>query len=746
MESAVAPASRAHSARMKDTSQSDPLVHATRSPDIDNLVTEFTRCNPVSDGWNRINDADSVRFCRWPNQHIDGRKHDSPGSPAFPWNGASDTRPMTADAIINERVALLTTAFWRAITRPKMAGDEAAQYAVTLADHFVNEVLYDDLTREVELSAQYQEHYGWVVLHPTWEQRVALKKRSITLKEVLALADQVAAADPEAPKGFDLEQMILDPAMEDGAMERLRALYDLYAADQMAGALEAEVPSISDASLRRALRELRADAKTEVPVPYLCMNAPAVYALRPWDEVFLPSDTTDLQRGRVVFQREWVTEAELRARILEDGYDPKWVEAAVQHKGKMTRFIAPNVPAATFDPVGLVDTTAPQDHIEVVHATYRAVDNDNVPAIYCTTFHPQVKTSGATEKPLYAKHELIDYPHGQYPYIDGKREHWCRCVVASRGVPEIVRTWQNEVKTLRDATIDWTSLGVLPPVNTYKTPFDTKYKFGPAVQNLVMPGKEPQFMQIPANGVPVALEASQRIDAAIANYFGLSSELVSPERAQTIQARSVMNFLLMWSRALQQIVSLAQKYMADVEFARITGAPVGWLDANRDRMGVMAVALHFDVRELNEELTMKRLEVVNRAILPTDVQGVIQRNKWVQLQLRAVDPTWAKELVVDSAEASEQLFNQVKNDIAQMFLGNPPQMVENDPTAQAKLQFASQIVGSNPNYQQALQQGERFAELMQLYVKNLSFSVTQEKNKQVGRIGVDPMEAQQGMP
>jgi len=75
-----------------------------------------------------------------------------------------------------------------------------------------------------------------------------------------------------------------------------------------------------------------------------------------------------------------------------------------------------------------------------------------------------------------------------------------------------------------------------------------------------------------------------------------------------------------------------------------------------------------------------------------------------------------------------------------MFLGNEPKYVENDPTASSKLQFASQIVASNPNYQSGLQQGGRFAELMQKWAMNLQFSITQEQNKQVGRIGVTPNE------
>lgn len=712
----------------------DPLAKSGGRPDIDQLTTEFIRCGPMANGWNRLSDADRVRFCEWDGQHPDGKKHDLPHRKAFPWDNASDTRPMMVDSIINERVALLTAAFWRAITRPKMAATEAAAYAVKLADHFVTGVLYDDLVAEVELSAQHLEQYGWVVLNPTWEQRVSRKRREVRLEEVQALVAQMPDLNV-SPQG--LLALIQDPAQEDEALRVLREVYRVYVEQQMAGALEATAPDVNEETLRKALKELRVEGVAQVPVPYLCKNEPAIFALRPWDEVFLPPDTTELQRGRAVFQREFVTEAELLARVLEDGYDEAWVKAALKHKGTSTQFLASPFAAQTQATAsGAVHTSAPAELVEVIHAVHRTVDDDGVSEIWCTTFHTQVK--GDNGRSLYAKHEMLDYPHGEYPYVMGKRENWCRNAIATRGVPVVAATWQNEKKAMADAVVDWTSLGVLPPVNVYKTPGGNEYKFGPAVQNPVIPGKEPKFMDIPGNGVPLAMETEQRLDARVENYFGIPGERVSPERAQTLQASAVQKFLILWSKAIQQLVSLAQKYMPDAEFARATGAPPGWLDQNRDAVGSLAVRLHFDVRELNEELMMKRLETVNKAILPTDVQGVISRGKWVEMQLRAVDPAWAKELIMQAPEASEQLFNQVKADIAQMRLGNPPKLVENDPTAPTKLQFASQIVGANPDYQAELARGGRFAELMQLYAKNLQFSATQDKNRQIGRIGVNP--------
>jgi hypothetical protein len=383
--------------------------------------------------------------------------------------------------------------------------------------------------------------------------------------------------------------------------------------------------------------------------------------------------------------------------------------------------------------------TTGHDLIEVLHCTYRAVDEDNVPAIYLTTIQPLVLRD-ENHEPIYARHVVLDYPHGEYPYVFGAREYVSRQFTSSRGVAEVVRTRQQEKKALLDSTIDRTSITVLPPVNTYPTPHGGRYRFGPAIQNTVQMGREPKFMDLPSGqGMAEGNAVIERIDFEVDNYFGLMSEKVPPPRSQAMQTSAVSKFLLTCSKAIQQIVSLAQQFMGDQEFSRITGAPIGWLDARRDKPGVLAVSLEFDVRELDPELLTKRIEAMNKAVLPTDVAGVINRTKWVELQVRAINPAWSRELIQPVQPASQKIYNDVRNDIAQMFLGNEAQYVENDPTAQTKLKYATQIVTENPNYQQALQQGGRFAELLRNWAKNLQFSVTQEANKQVGAIGVKPV-------
>ena len=116
---------------------------------------------------------------------------------------------------------------------------------------------------------------------------------------------------------------------------------------------------------------------------------------------------------------------------------------------------------------------------------------------------------------------------------------------------------------------------------------------------------------------------------------------------------------------------------------------------------------------------------------------MLDRNKLVTMITRAISPDIAEELIVDKSTASQKMYEGVKNDIGSMMLGMEPQYVENDPSAQTKMQYAQEIVGRNPKAQQALQGDELFTQLFENYSKNLQMSVMQQQNAEIGRIGVN---------
>lgn len=723
------------------------LVRADDRPRLKELIEDFKTCSPWGDGnWNRVADNEAIRFTRWSGQNPDGKKHDRPGKPAFPFDGASDTRIPLADAIVNENVAVCCASFWRAMIRPKIGATDGADYAVKLADYYINTLLYHELVREVELSEQYRSTLGWVCLHTNWELEISLQRRTVKMEQLMMAASQ---SEPGS-MGSLLPQMIMNPDADSQTGELIQNGYLAFSQQQVSDVTEVKLPPLSKSTLKQIIVDLRETGQAEFPVPVVTKNQPGIYALKPWDEFFIPNSTTDVQRAERTYRRVWMSEVELLSRTVTHGWNKAWVAEAIKHKGQYSTWTAQSAQSSSpstslSDAMSATSTswsaveTQKDGLIEVIFACYRGLDRDNVPGIYVTAFHAAVCDN--PDKPgqqLYAEHGLMRGARGDYPYVTGQRENWSRCITQSRGVPHVAATWQREIKVQRDGLMDHTSMGVTPPVLIPKGAMATRLKFGPAVQNEITPGREPRFMEVPNSGTPIAMELMAVVESDVDNYFGRMGATVLPARVQFKQLQLTQPFLLLWSRAIQQMVDLAQAYMPDADFARITGAPGGWLDQHRGAFGMLDVDLHFDVRELDPEYVMQQLQTINSTVLPSDAAGVVDRAKYTRLQLRAISPALAKELVADQGEASQRLFQGVQNDIALMFLGNEPQYVEMDPTAATKLQFMQQIVMANPNYKQALQMPGRFVDLMKKYEMNLQFSLTQEQNKKVGAIGVRP--------
>lgn len=727
----------------------DISAEVSAKPDVAALIADFKRCSPWANNWNRVTTNEQTRLCLWPNQNADGKKHSTASNPAFPWDNASDCRVPLADAVCQELTAICCNAFWRSMVRPKAGLKEGHDYAVKLVDYYVNGKLYHHFTRHVELSQQYRGTHGWVALHPTWVREVAMELRPVRMQDLVNLAQAAAQNAPDSPLA-QLPMLVQDPTLEDVAVEVIRQLHRIYAAQQLSVVKDYEPPELSASRARQAVRELRQDGECKIPVPYLCRNEPAIYARKPWDEIFIPNDLEDIQAigERPVYLRQWMTEVALKTAVKQEGWNARWVEEAIKHKGKFSTWTSNTVNGQP--PTNLANamagpetnwTTAEtkQDLVEVLWAIYRQVDADDVPQLRYTVFHPEVCKDPDHDRELFAIDGIVEGTGGRVPFETIQSENIFPSITASRGVPEVVSTRQREVKVHRDSLTDLTSLTVLPPVNVYESAYGQGYKFGPAVQNTVTPGREPQFMQMKGPlGAPVAFDLMELIEKEVDNYYGLASETVLPVRQQVKQQMLVTPFLLGWSRAIQQMLALAQQFMPDAEFAEATGAPAGWLEQRRSQPGLLYAELQFDARELDPEFVAAQMKTMNEVVLPGDPNGVFDRAKWSKIQARMVNPFWARELILDDTSASKQLFNQVQQQVALMRLGNPPDMVEMDPTAPTKLKFLQQILQGNPDYQAELEKQGRFFELLTAYQQNLMFSVQQQQNKMIGRIGVNP--------
>ena len=299
----------------------DPLAIASDTPDIGELLSEYNRSMINSSQGNLVTKFDNIRFARWAGQTDDGKKHSTArpeGSPAWPFEGASDVRNRLIDSSCNELSALLVTAFQRATIRASgVTLDDAPMSGIaTNLLHWIRDSkMPQELRKEAELGAQYALQYGWSAFFVGWQQSISKRTQEITAEELFQMAAQA-----QGSVLAELPQMILD------------------APDQAAAIIQAAIPDLDASEAKRMVNEMATTGRATYDQEYVSRNLPEIVALKPWDEIIVPPETADLQRSRVIYRRTWMSEVELREKITTEGWDPAWVERALQQIGKSSTF------------------------------------------------------------------------------------------------------------------------------------------------------------------------------------------------------------------------------------------------------------------------------------------------------------------------------------------------------------------------------------------------------------------------
>ena len=700
----------------------DKLVFATDKPDIPCLYAEYQRS--TQNGGNTANIAanDDIRLSRWAGQSSDGKKHSfnrADGDPAFPFEGASDVRCRLTDRTINEIVSILVTTFDRCkvkVNGTEFSDSEGAATANVLMSWLLESRLRSDLRKEAELLAQYGLQYGWAGMHIIWEQEMGTRFQTIRIDELMQVVQQAVQQNPETALK-DLPAAIDNPEQEDYAV----SLITQYLKD------------VEPSDVKKAVKELREFGVARIPEVYIHKAQPVLVALKPYDEISFPPETIDIQRARVVFRRTFITEVELRSMAAQDNWSDEFVEQARNVMGMQSNFNDPNLlPAAAL----INYQVSRQDNlIELVYAYSRQIDENGFPGIYQTIFCPQ---SGSE---VYAKHELLGYAHGKYPFVIYRRERIRRSIYETRGIPEIAMTDQEEMKAQHDAIRDRTAFTTMPPILVKKR-LGGINKIAPGVHLPVTSPDDYRFMPTPAGETGTAFALIDRVEMNHASYFGLYHPNIMPQKTQTTQQFMVNNWLDTWGEAFSMTFSLMLQYMDAAEIESITGRTIAQNVSGISNMYDFQVK--FDVRELDTEFVIEKLKAITQFVLPLDNGGVIDKNKLVKAAVEAIDPDKAKELIINTGTASQLLYKDIQSDIGLMMLGNEANYVENDPAAPSKLQYLQDIMGKNPKAQQMMQGDQHFRALMENFIKNLQMSVSQQQNKQIGRTGVTPVAQQAG--
>lgn len=701
----------------KYNNSEDRLVFASETPDIKYLYDEYQRSTANGGNTANISENDDIRLARWEGQTDDGKKHSEErpnGDGAFPFEGASDVRCRLVDRTINDIVAMLMTTFDRCQIKVKgteFSDTEASATSNILMSWLLESRLRSEVRKEAELLANYTQQYGWSALNVVWEQEMGTRYQSVRLDELNAIVQKAMEADPETTLK-DLIPAIQNPEQED------------YAVDLIQQYLQA----VKRKDVKKAVKQLREEGSAKIPEVFIAKNLPSISALKPYEEVSFPPETIDIQKARVVFRRAFVTEVELRSMAALEEWSEEFIEQAVATAGFHTQFN---------DSFLLPAATLAENHInrndnliELVYAYSRNIDEDGVQGVYQTIFCPQAGSE------VYASHGLLGYAHNKYPFVVYRRELIRRPIYESRGIPEISMTDQEEIKAQRDAIRDRTAFTTMPPV-LVKKKYGGINRIAPGIHLPVTSPDDYRFMQTPTGETQTAFNLIQMVEMEHCSYFGIPHPNIPAARTQVTQQLTINNWLNVWSEAFAMTFSLMLQYMDAEEIEGITGRP---LPQNISAISNMFdFQIKYDVRELDTNFVIEKLKAITQFVLPLDAGGVIDKNKLVKAAIEAIDPEKAKELIVNQASASQQMYKDIQSDIGLMMLGNEANYVENDPAAQTKLQYMQDIMSKNPKAQQQMQSDPHFRALAENYIKNLQMSVMQQQNKQIGRTGVTPV-------
>ena len=698
----------------------DVLAIASKNPHVGELLSEYNRAMINSSQGNLVTKFDNIRFCRWPGQTDDGKKHSEnrgEGDPAWPFEGASDVRTRLIDGTCNELTALLVGAFQKAELRAngtELTDMPVSQIGTTLLRWIRDCKMPQQLYKEATLGAQYALQYGWSAFFVGWQQNISVRTQNISMEQIMGMAQQSGS-------------------------QVLAELPNLIATapEQAAEIMQAAMPTLKASDAKRMVRELAETGATTMDEEYVSRNLPEIVALKPWDEIIFPPETADLQRSRVIFRRTWMSEVELREKITTEGWNPDWVERALQQLGKSSSYyninLLPTTTMMVYNGVNYMNM------VEVVYCYTKSLDGD-APAIFYTVICPQAASNRISDGDSWAIHERLDYAHGEYPFVEFRREQIRRAVTDTRGIPELSQTDQDEIKAQHDSIRDHTAFSTLPPIKVVKR-VGAINKIGPGVSLPVTNQNDYTFMEPPAREPTVAFNLIQRVEQQHAAYFGTTNGNVQPIVTQMLQQALVNSWLLSWRSVFRQMFSLCCQYMPAQEIQKITGGQLPQnLSAIHDEFDIN---VRFDVMNMDKEYIAQKVDFLTK-IKQMDTGGVLNANRITEMLIQAIAPEMAGELIMNQEQASQKMFKDVQTDIGMMLLGNEALYQENDPAAQTKMQFAQQVMQNNPKAQQALQSDQNFQALFENYVKNLQMSIMQQQNAQIGRLGVTPMQQQPG--
>lgn len=692
------------------------------------IKEEFTAlANDAGDSANdRRTQAEDVREARWDGQTPDGKKHGTPGKPAFPFEGASDRRDRTADNITNEQVIIIMAALMRlnvgflgVAGANEQANSVLATQLSALWDYVRRNQLgtewFVEWTKFVQWRQGDSPAVGFMQVY--WHQERGLKPETVTADVITAKAAELAAeAGVEvAPEDqLDLADLLVNEARDDERAALLLALY----------------PEMAKGTATKAARELREEATTRFAYPYVTENRLKFKARRLFDDLFVPANTpvSDFsRRTRIIYVRDWVSRAELEEREAKGEFKPGFLAEVLKHEGETAwqHYSHVDSDGTWTEQAGAAewDKTKQRGLFELITAIYKASNADGIPGVYMVTYSGLVEFAGTDQ-------ELIDYElQGRYSVVASPREIRSHLLWASRGNSELSATEQYALKILHDMFTDNAALSTIPPLEVPASRPKMSLIWGPMKQIRVnRPGEIKPMSTLPYP--QAAGEMMKRVQEGVARYFGRFAESNPPDLIRLYNQNLVDFMLLPVAEATEMGLRLAIQYMSDEELSEIMGK-----DFDRSKMGVWHVQMSFEAGMLSLEYLKVVGDLITNYALKWDRNQIVPVDELVKWFFGALAPSIASRIKsVQAADQSE--IKDEENNFSLIASGVEPPMMEEGQNWALRRQTLLGVGEKNPEAYQKLAPNSR--KILEARLQHFDGMLEQEKNAVIGRTMAAP--------
>jgi len=689
-------------------------------PDVERLRDAFLEINgDLGSYYNQVEINYNTRNCLWPNQDLrTGRKHGTPNKPAYPWEDASDIRPFTTNSLIDENVSMFSKALLRGnLTAIPIEGNdiERSRMISEYMKYLINSI--PDLPRQAKILANYQEEKAIGVLGVAWDTKVEDQMNELTIEQV---AQFQMPEDPEV--GLKIVALITDPEQTKEATDAMSMFF----------------PNTNRRKARKAVNELRKEGVTKIAVPTVIHNRPAVKALAVGEDIVFPPNVINLQDSPYIFHSEYMTPEQLLSKVEEDGWDEEWVnEVITKTMGQSNEY---HTSTQTLNAVqnnsgtgeGTVDDAS--GFVRITHGYEKALTEDGVIGVFVTAFHPEVSGWGMSG--------LLDYKPSRYPFVAFPREYRSDRLMDTRGVPELGKGAQDEIKVQQDSRVDRTAMTTCP---TREHPLGRKpTNFGPGDSVGVRRRGEYGFMETPSGSIQESIEIEQSVRDNLNRSFGRPVAGEDPNHAVDILQDQVNQWMQNWVIVMDQIWDLDQQFGDDEKFFRVIGSrDVEAMQFIRSE-GTERVDFYFDYNLLNADTSKQVENLVKLGELASayDREGTFDFAEFMRATAGAMDTSYSDRFIKPAQQATEDERRKTQDDIAKMVSGQVVNAPENANTQlrQAEIQAWMQGTEEIPaqDVQAMLQNSPEAQARIQKYMEQLQFQETQRQNALIGRLGTQP--------